>query len=134
MSQSAAFDDLGYNAEGPEDVSFGYVPGSVGPAHVLPTPWTARRRAEFDAARARCMPVIEATLSKFKAATRPRPLRAPVDTEAYERARERVLKGRDQRLRLPFGESLNVRHVEIADVLRLGKPAADDCDSGRGDG
>ncbi|MFM0206933.1 hypothetical protein PQQ96_05940 [Paraburkholderia sediminicola] len=93
MSTSAAFDDLGYNAEGPEDVSFGYVPGSVGPTHVLPTPWTARRRAEFDRARAECMPVINAALDRFKA-MRPRPSRAPVDTDAYGRARARVLKGR----------------------------------------
>ncbi len=93
MSTSAAFDDLGYNAEGPEDVSFGYVPGSVGTAGPINTPWTARRRAEFDRARAQCMPAINAALSKFKA-MRPRPLRAPVDSEAFERARARVLSGR----------------------------------------
>jgi hypothetical protein len=93
MSTSAAFDDLGYNAEGPEDVSFGYVPGSIGTAGAINTPWTARRRAEFDRARAECMPVIRATLSRFKA-TRPRPQRAPVDTDVFVRARARVLSGR----------------------------------------
>lgn len=80
--------------ENAEDVSYGYVPGSVGSCGPVVTPWTARRAAMHDAARARCMPIIEQTLSKFKAATRPRPLRAPVDSEAYERARARVLKGR----------------------------------------
>lgn len=79
--------------ENSEDVSYGYVPGSVGSAGPVVTPWTARRAAMHDAARAACMPIIKATLSKFKA-TRPRPQRAPVDSEAYERARARVLKGR----------------------------------------
>jgi hypothetical protein len=78
--------------ENDEDVSYGFVPGSVGTCGPVVTPWTARRAAMHDAARARCMPVIEAILSRFKV-TRPRPLRAPVDSEAYERARARVLTG-----------------------------------------
>jgi hypothetical protein len=79
--------------ENDEDVSFSVVPGSVGTAGPVVTPWTARRAAMHDAARARCMPIIEATLSRFKA-TRPRPQRAPVDSDAFVRARARVLSGR----------------------------------------
>lgn len=79
--------------ENDEDVSFSVVPGSVGTAGPVVTPWTARRAAMHDAARAACMPMIEAALSKFKA-MRPGPSRAPVDTDAYGRARARVLSGR----------------------------------------
>ncbi|CAE6746433.1 hypothetical protein R69619_02719 [Paraburkholderia nemoris] len=79
--------------ENDEDVSFSVVPGSTGTAGPVVTPWAARRNAMHDAARARCMPVIEATLSKFKT-TRPRSQRAPVDTDVFVRARSRVLSGR----------------------------------------
>jgi hypothetical protein len=80
-------------AESDEDVSFTAVPGSVGTCGPVVTPWAARRSAMHDAARAACMPIIQAALSKFKA-TRPRPQRAPVDTDVFVRARARVLSGR----------------------------------------
>lgn len=79
--------------ENEEDVSFGVVPGSIGTAGPVVTPWTARRAAMHDAARAACMPLIEAALSKFKS-TRTRPQRAPVDSDVFVRARARVLSGR----------------------------------------
>jgi hypothetical protein len=79
--------------ENEEDVSFDVVPGSVGSAGAVVTPWAARRSAMADAARSRCMPLIREALSHVKVATLPRPLRAPVDSAAFERARARVLKG-----------------------------------------
>jgi hypothetical protein len=77
--------------ENSEDVSFDVVPGSVGSAGPVVTPWTARRAAMHDAARARCMPVIEKALERFRKPA-PRRSRAPVDTQAFNVARERFSK------------------------------------------
>lgn len=78
--------------ENEEDVSFDVVPGSVGTAGPVVTPWTARRAAMHDAARARCMPVIKKTLARFRKPA-PRRSRAPVDTQAFIQARERFRRG-----------------------------------------
>ncbi|MFM0364233.1 hypothetical protein [Paraburkholderia sediminicola] len=78
--------------ENAEDVSYGYVPGSVGSAGPVVTPWAARRAAMHDAARARCMPVIRETLSRFRKPA-PRRSRAPVDAQAFIKARERFGQG-----------------------------------------
>ena len=45
--------------------------------------------------------------------------------------RQRICYGRNQRLRPPRGQAVNVGHIEIAKVFRLGKPATNNCDSRR---
>lgn len=71
--------------ENAEDVSFNYVPGSVGSAGDLVVPWAPRATPASDRARAEALAALAPLLDKLKE-KRPRSLRAPVDTVAYERA------------------------------------------------
>ena len=57
------------------------------------TPWCPRACAEFDAARAAALEALAPILAKFPM-KRPRPLRVPVDSAAYQRARERFANHR----------------------------------------
>lgn len=96
MSASEAFADIGYHAEGTEDVSFGVVPGSRGTAGTLATPWAPRRSPATDRARAEAMAVIRTTLrARGEAAGAGQSTtRRRVSAAEYHAARERVMQGR----------------------------------------
>jgi predicted anti-sigma-YlaC factor YlaD len=79
------------HAENHEDVSWSVVPGSVGTAGALVTPWAPRATPASDRARAEAIDALAPLLDKFKA-KRPRSLRAPVDSAEYERARARFAR------------------------------------------
>jgi hypothetical protein len=79
------------NPENAEDVSFGFVPGSVGSAGPVVVPWAPRATPASDRARAEAMEALRPMLDKYRA---PATSRTPVRLERYAEARERVLKGR----------------------------------------
>lgn len=63
-----------------EDVSFDYVPGSVGSAGDLVVPWAPRRTPASDRARALQMEAIRRILPKIEPHREPS---KPIDSEAY---------------------------------------------------
>ncbi|SOE91840.1 hypothetical protein SAMN05414139_04523 [Burkholderia sp. D7] len=66
--------------ENVEDVSFGYVPGSIGSAGDLVVPWAPRRTPASDRARALQMEAIRRILPKIEPHREPS---KPIDSEAY---------------------------------------------------
>ena len=79
--------------ENAEDVSFNYVPGSVGSAGDLVVPWAPRATPASDRARAEALAVLAPLLDKLKA-KRPRSSRVPVDTRVYQRVNSRFSRER----------------------------------------
>jgi hypothetical protein len=71
-------------SEGAEDVSWTYVPGSIGRALVCAVPWAPRATPASDKARAEAMTALNKILSKY----RQRPPRAPVAKADFQTARD----------------------------------------------
>jgi hypothetical protein len=77
--------------ENAEDVSFGYVPGSIGTAGTFAVAWAPRRSPASDRARRDALAALDPILSKYRRqATRQRAHVAPAD---FQRARAQIIKG-----------------------------------------
>jgi hypothetical protein len=77
--------------ENAEDVSYGYVPGSIGTAGTFAVAWAPRRSPASDRARAEAMAALDPLLSKYRRQATKK--RAHVAPAALQRARAQIIKG-----------------------------------------
>jgi hypothetical protein len=76
--------------ENAEDVSHGYVPGSIGTAGTFAVSWSPRRSPASDRARAEAMAALDLLLSKYRRQATPK--RAHVAPADFQRARAQIIK------------------------------------------
>jgi hypothetical protein len=87
-------------SEGAEDVSWTYVPGSIGRALVCAVPWAPRATPASDKARAEAMTALNKILSKY----RQRPMRAPVSKAEFNEARDNFWSSKNASLGFVSGK------------------------------